>query len=603
MYGQEAAPLIQNAFHRPGVTLDGQWKYIVDPYETGYRNHRNWKPFDSFNNTKASAKPYWNNRATQHRSDRQEYDFDHAPTLEVPGDWNHQREELLYYEGTVWYQRDFQYEASRGKKVFLYIGAANYRADIYMNGKKVGFHEGGFNPFNFDVTNYLKPGSNWIIIRVDNRRDANRVPGLTFDWWNYGGLTRSVKLIELPTTFIQDYFIQLDPQQPDQVKGYLQLNQPAQMQVTLRIPEINFQTNVETNASGRAELTFSAQDLLRWYPERPKLYDILLSAGADHIRDRIGFRTIEVKGQDILLNGKKVFLRGICLHEENPFIAGRPNSQAEAKMLFGWAKELNANFVRLAHYPHHENMPRVADEMGLLLWEEVPVYWGINYTNPDSYNQAASQIRALVHRDKNRAGVIIWSVANETPREDPERLRFLQQMKAEVEQLDRTRLVSAALDRTEDKAAYSVTITDPFALESDIVAANEYIGWYGSTPERIPKMKWDLSPHSKPFFISEFGAGAKYNLRGDSLTRWTEDYQDWMFRETLQMLDKVPSFRGVTPWILVDFRSPRRNLPLVQDQWNRKGLISDKGQKKLAFFTLKAYYDQKAKEYQYPIDD
>lgn len=601
-YGQKPAPLLQNAYHRPSVSLNGQWHYIVDPYETGYRNHRRWEPFDEFVNTKASAAPYWANAKKTAPSQRIEYDFERSPTLEVPGDWNHQQDELLYYEGTLWYERDFSFELQPGQRYFLYFGAANYRADVYLNGQKAGYHEGGYSPFNFEVTELLKSGLNEIVVRVDNRRSAGRVPGLTTDWWNYGGITRGVKIIPVPDVFIQDYMLQLDPEQPAIARGYVQLNEakPGQT-VTISIPEAKLSRTFTTDTAGRAAIVLSAEGLKRWYPERPKRYEVVLQSGRDTLLDQIGFRTIQASGKDLLLNGQPIFLRGISLHEENPMRGGRAYSREDMALLFGWARELNCNMLRLAHYPHNEHAARLADELGLLLWEEVPVYWGINYTNPETYAQAEQQMQSLVQRDKNRASVIIWSVANETPREDPDRLSFLKSMAGAVRQLDTTRLVSAALDRTEDKQEKLVTVTDPFAAYSDMVSVNEYIGWYGSTPERIPQMRWDLSSHDKPFFISEFGAGALYNYRGAREEIWTEDYQAWMYKETLQMLDEIPSLRGMTPWILVDFRSPRRNLPNIQDGWNRKGLISEGGFKKEAFYILREYYAKKAAQYHYDI--
>ncbi|MEM1214780.1 MAG: glycoside hydrolase family 2 TIM barrel-domain containing protein, partial [Bacteroidota bacterium] len=571
--------------------------------ETGYRNHRRWEPFDEFVNTKASAAPYWANRQVTAPADRIEYNFDTAPTLQVPGDWNHQAPELLYYEGSLWYERDFEFSKRSGERYFLYFGAVNYRADVYLNGEKVGVHEGPYDPFNFEVTNQLTTGKNEVVVRAENRRTVERVPGLTTDWWNYGGITRSVKIIRVPNTFIRDYAVQLDPENPGQVQVSVQLDGPDLTQaIQINLPEQGQVHRLVTNDEGYGTTTFSANGLERWYPERPTLHQVVFTTTTDTLTDRIGLRTITTDGQDILLNGKQIFLRGISLHEENPLRSGRAHSRADGELLFGWAKELNCNMLRLAHYPHNEHMPRLADEMGLLLWEEVPVYWGIDYTNPDTYQQAENQVRSLIERDKNRASVIIWSVANETPREDPNRLAFLQKMANVVRELDATRLVSAALDRTEDKAAKEVTITDPFAQDADLVSVNEYIGWYGSTPERIPQMRWDVSAHDKPFFISEFGAGALYGLRGEREERWTEDYQAWMYEETLDMLDAIPSLRGMTPWILVDFRSPRRNLPQIQDGWNRKGLLSNQGDKKLAYYVLRDYYAKKAKEYAYELD-
>ena len=598
----QSTPLIQNIYNRDATSLNGHWKFVVDPYETGYRNHRNWQPFDKVESTKASAKPYWTDRVAESPTDRVEYNFNTSDEILVPSDWNTQKPELIYYEGSAWYRTTFDYDLPSNKRLVLYFGGANYQTDVYLNGQKVGMHLGGYDPFNFDITELVLPKENSLVVRVDNRRENNRVPGLTSDWWNYGGLTREVKLVELPETYIQDYKIQLDPKSPNNIKGFISLNSnKANQKINLSIPELKLDRQLVTNAKGKAELNIPAIKIKKWYPERPKLYDIKISTSTDEISDRIGFRTIETKGADILLNGQSIFLRGISLHEENPIRGGRAYSKEDARTLLGWAQELNCNFVRLAHYPHNEYMPRLADELGILLWEEIPVYWGIDYENPVVFNQAKTQLETLIQRDKNRASVIIWSLANETP-EVPSRLDFLRQLKSIALSIDDTRFISAALERDEKSKADVVTIPDPFAEDVDIIACNEYIGWYSGLPDRCDEVSWEL-PSNKPFFVSEFGGGALYNHRGDKLERWTEDYQKYLYEKQIAMLKRIPTLRGSTPWILMDFRSPRRNLPLIQDGWNRKGLISDGGFKKEAFWILKSFYDEMEAQYQIKIKD
>ncbi len=601
--GQAQDPLIQNAYNRESTSLDGQWHYIIDPYETGYRNHRNWVTFDEERRGKASANPYWTNINLENRWDRIEYDFDSAPTIHVPGDWNSQDPKLLYYEGTVWYKISFRYSMKEGNRAFIYFGGANYETVAYLNGERLGLHKGGFNPFNFEVTGRIKEGENFLVVRVDNRREKDRVPNLTTDWWNYGGITREVKIIEVPADFIGDYHIQLDSENPKNIKGYIQLkgNSIASRPIKIEIPEANISVDLKTDVHGMTIVNIPARKIKKWYPERPELYDVIIRVGEDKITDRIGFRTITTRGEDIFLNGHPVFLRGISLHEEVPQRVGRANSKEDAQMLFGWAKELNCNFVRLAHYPHNEHMPRLADELGIMLWEEIPVYWGIDYENPVALEQAVSQLQNLIHRDKNRASVIIWSLANETPLNEA-RNNFLKHLKSIALEIDTDRLISAALERDETPGLKEMVIHDPFASEVDIVSCNEYIGWYGTLPDECRNVTWNID-FNKPFFISEFGGGALYNYRGDSLTRWTEDYQEYLYREQIKMLSQIPALRGMTPWILADFRSPRRNLPGIQDGWNRKGVISDRGQKKKAFFVLKAYYEEMETKYQYKIKD
>jgi beta-glucuronidase len=593
--------LIHNVNNRLTTSLNGQWKYIIDPYETGYRFHRNWIPYDEDPKTTASAKNYFSNAKAVNSWDRVEYDFDKSDVIKVPSDWNSQKTALLYYEGTVWYKNSFDYKLNKNKRLFLYFGSANYESDIYLNGKKLGKHKGGFDPFNYEITDLVKNTDNFLIVRVNNQRKKENVPNLATDWWNYGGLTGDVKLIELPETHIRDYHIQLDKNNSEIIKGYVQLNgKQLSQKVMIEILGTKTKKAMITDSTGNATFSIKAKKIIKWYPKRPKLYKVLLRCETDIITDQIGFRTIKVKDIEIVLNDKPIFLRGISLHGEIPQRKGRANSYEDAKYLLGQAKELNCNFVRLAHYPHTEYMPRLADEMGLLLWEEIPVYWGIDYKNTETYQQAENQLKTLINRDKNRASVIIWSLANETPVNE-ERNTFLKKLKRAALELDTNRLISAALEREESKEKKEITINDPFAQEVDIVSCNEYLGWYGSLPSYCSSVSWNI-PLNKPFFISEFGGGALYGYHGDSLTIWTEEYQEYLYKEQLKMLKKIPALRGMTPWILFDFRSPRRNLPDIQDGWNRKGLISNEGKKKKAFYILKDYYKEIEKKYHYDIN-
>jgi beta-glucuronidase len=578
--------LIQNVSSRPGMTLAGKWHVIVDPYENGYYDYRR-EPFDA---APAPRGGYFLDHKPADRSELVEYDFDTSPTLRVPGDWNSQDERLFYYEGSVWYRRKFDYTPAPGKRVFLHFGGANYQADVYLNGRKLGRHVGGFTPFEFEVTGAVKPTDNSLVVKVDNARHPDAVPTVNTDWWNYGGLTREVTLVETPAAFIRDYQVQLEKGSTRRIAARVQLDGvSAPGKVTLSVANVTVSTM--TDAAGVASFSVDAPKLALWSPENPKLYPLSISAGDDRVDDRVGFRSIAVRGTDILLNGQSIFLRGISLHEENPLRGGRAFSEEDARMLLGWAKELGCNFVRLAHYPHNEHMARVADEMGLMLWEEVPVYWTIQWENPQTLANAKSQLTELITRDRNRASVIVWSVANETPVSEP-RTRFLKQLVDTARALDATRLVSAAMEVHADPADPNHRIVDdPFGAYTDLLSFNEYVGWYDGLPDKIPLITWSLG-YQKPVIISEFGADALQGLHGDRLTRFSEEYQEDLYLKTLAMLERIPQWRGTTPWILVDFRSPRRPLPNVQDGWNRKGLIGENGVKKKAFFVLRDFYER-----------
>jgi beta-glucuronidase len=574
------AATIGNVAGRKTTSLDGPWRSIVDLYGTGYYDYRQQPKSNGFF---MDVKP-------RSEGDLVEYDFDTSPTLNVPGDWNTQRESLLYYEGIVWYRRTFDDPRAGKTRLFVRFGAANYEARVWLNGQLLGSHEGGFTPFDFEITDKVKATGNSLVGLVDNTRKRERVPTVDTDWWNYGGITRSVDLIEVPETFVEDYALQLEKDSLDHVKGWVKLNGPgaAGASVTVRIPEAGVEQKATTDASGRALVSFPAR-LSLWSPQSPKLYDVEVAGGADRVHEPIGFRSIEVRGADILLNGHPIFLRGISCHEEAPFRSGRAFSAEDARTLLGWVKELHGNFVRLAHYPHDENMTREADRMGILVWSEVPVYWVIAWDSPLALASARQQITENIARDKNRASIVLWSAGNETPVSEA-RTTFMRSLVGLIRELDPTRLVTAALERHYENDTTQL-IDDPLGDALDVVGVNEYVGWYDGLPAKCDGLQWKTK-YAKPHVVSEFGGGARAGVHGGAGQRWTEEFQESVYRHQVAMLKGIPFLRGATPWILMDFRSPHRVLPVIQDGWNRKGLLSDRGQKKKAFFVLRDWYEE-----------
>jgi len=582
---------VQNIQGRKILSLNGRWNYTIDPYENGYYDYRH-KPFDESVSGKGG---FYDDKRSADKTDLIEYNFDLSPTLRVPADWNSQSDKLEFYEGTVWYRQKFILSKQESKKYILYFGAVNYEAHVYLNGKKLGMHKGGFTPFQFDITENATNGDNTVIVKVNNSRKQDEIPTLNTDWWNYGGITRDVFVAELSQTYITDYKVQLDKANENLINGFVQLSAKMRNEkITLAIDEAGIQTTVHTDDSGKAAININTRQLNLWSPESPKLYNVTIVYNGDTIKDKIGFRTIEVKGQDILLNGKSVFLSGISLHDENPEIPGRLRSQGDMRMMLQWAKELNCNYVRLAHYPHNEEMIRLADEMGLLVWAEIPVYWTISWENIDTYNNARQQLTDLVMRDKNRASVIIWSVGNETPVSDQRNI-FMGKLIDHARSLDNTRLIAAALEvHREGNDAF---VNDPLGEKLDLASFNEYAGWYwGGTPSEITKYSFKVK-YNKPVVISEFGGDALGGFHADENTRWSEEYQAALYKNQFLLLDKLPGLRGMTPWILCDFRSPRRQQPYYQDYFNRKGLISETGKKKMAFDVLKIYYQNIQQKY------
>ena len=569
---------------RDATDLSGQWKYIVDPLKTGVTRIESRR----YSVTRDIAEP-------ESPTDLLEYNFDASPSMSVPGDWNGQDVSLTWYDGLVWYRRTIDLEEPTTGRQLLHFGAANYKALVFVNGEKVGEHEGGFTPFAFDVTDNLKVGRNSIVVGVDSQHDDQSVPTPVVDWKNFGGITRPVHLVSVPDTYVRDYFIRLSSSDRLRASVTLEGKGSADRKVEVTIPGLGLRIDGKTDPSGSVTLEIPAPKSLElWSPDSPTLYDVIVTAGGDKVTDRIGLRTLEVQGGEILLNGEPIFLRGISLHEEAiGAIPSRAIDAARASALLGIAKnDLNANFVRLAHYPHAEAMTRMADEIGLLVWSEIPVYWDIDFDDLNTLALAKQMQRENIIRDRNRASIAFWSVANETP-QTKERLTFLGDLIDDVRQLDSTRLITAALHQVRSEGRVYI-VDDPLGKLIDVVSVNTYQGWYGNMPlGRVPDIKWQ-NPTGKPFLFSEFGAGALYGFRDPDLEKFSEDFQVEYYKATLEMAKQVPGLSGVSPWILKDFKSPRRMHGEYQEYWNRKGLISPEGNKKAAFHVLGDWYKELA---------
>ncbi len=497
----------------------------------------------------------------------------------------------------VWYQRDFDAQPQPNTRTFLHIGAANYRSHVWVNRRRVCDHEGGFTPFDCEVTSVLHAGSNFVVIAVDATRLEDGVPSVGYDWFNYGGLTRDVSLVTVPTRFIDDYDVHLVHGATWQagttsLTGYVHVvDAPAGYPVTLDLPEAGVHVGLRTQADGRASFTVRAHTLSLWGPGHPKLYKVALASGEtaqrDELTDEIGFRDVRVDGTRILLNGEPIFLNGINVHAEAPVRGGRVDNDQDVSILFRYVKELHGNFVRLCHYPHDERMTREADRDGVLVWSEIPNWQHISFSKPEVYAKDVNMLQEMIRRDRNKASVIFWSLSNETSN-NATRTSFLTNLAGEARKLDDTRLITSALN-TERIKGSEATLDDPLSEALDVVGINEYIGWYGGVPEDADTMHWTTP--NKPILMTEFGAEAKFGNHGPATQRWTEEQQASVYEHQLVMLAKIPNLRGLTPWVLMDFRSTTRNIPGLQDGYNRKGLVAEDGSKKEAFSILQKAYE------------
>lgn len=565
-----------NVYGRNHILLNGKWNAVVDPYKHGHKIL------------------IYNDRPLKGETDFKEYAWEGGLRLNVPGDWNSQQAELNYYEGTIWYARHFNVNEALKGNLFLHFGAVNYRCTVYLNGVAIGSHEGGFTPFQINITNKVSTGDNFLVVEASNTRSIDAIPALHYDWWNYGGITRDVMLIQTPKVFIDNYFIQLDKEQADLIRAEIKLSEKlAGKPVTIEIPELRLKEQLITDADGKAVAAFKAKKLIRWSPQNPKLYQVKVSSGEDSIEEQIGFRNIQVKGTQITLNGEPFFYKGISFHEEIASRKGRAYSQEDALLLLTEAKELGVNVIRLAHYPQNEYIIRQAEKMGILLWEEIPIWQGIDFTNEQTFEKAKKMYAEMVMRDRNRCALSFWGVANETAVSDV-RNRFLKRIIEHCKSMDTTRLITAAFDNMKfNPETNTFELIDPLPAYLDFVSINKYMGWYMPWPSRPSEVRWNVAT-DKPLVFSEFGCEAQYGQSGDPTIpgSWSEDYQEQLYKDNLAMFNQVPNLAGISPWILFDFRSPRRLHPVNQSCWNKKGLISDGGYRKKAWYVIRDYYNK-----------
>jgi beta-glucuronidase len=467
----------------------------------------------------------------------------------------------------------------------------------------VGLHDGASTPFNAEVTGLLER-ENRLVVSADARRLPTRVPMENTDWFNYGGLYRDVFLVRIPSAFIQDFFVRLVPDGTfSTIQAEVTVEGPEGGLAVFECPDLGIRQEGAVE-NGKASFTVQARPEL-WSPESPKLYPVTFSIDGDRVTDRIGFREIKTKGTEIFLNGKKIFLKGVSVHEDHVDL-GKTTNEEIIRATIRDLKAMNGNYLRLAHYPHDSRFARIADEEGVLLWEEIPVYWAIafdlpaaqnaaplpgkhtDFSRPATYRDAENQLSELILRDRNRASVIVWSVGNENADTDA-RLAFMSSLVQRARELDGTRLISAACLINHE----TLRIEDRLAEHLDLFGINEYYGWYDPDFSKLPRLLANSRP-GKPVVICEFGGGARAGQHGSADDLFTEEYQERLYQRQVATFKQCPYIAGTSPWILYDFRCPRR-LNRYQEGFNRKGLIaSDRVTRKLAFSVMRDYYREQS---------
>ena len=488
------------------------------------------------------------------------------------------------YEGIVWHFYEFEMnkaDLSKAEFFKLRFEGSNYNTKVWLNGVYLGEHNGGFTPFHFNFKGHLKESQNLLVVRTDNIRREDRIPAVSFDWFNWGGIYRDVYLEIMPKDRIKNVIVKTIVKSRSEshidisfnVIGTLSLNwKVLDSQQTKTLFEGTLRG---TSGQGGFNFTFKNPEL--WSPDNPYLYYLKIfnnDSGELIYETSFGVRQIEIQGTSIYLNKKKLFMKGVSLHEElMPY--GRTIPYEERVKDIRSMKSLGFNALRTAHYSHDEDLIEIADKEGILILEEIPVYWACNFKSNETFRTAAKMMRSLIKRDINHPSVIWWSVGNEIPIERPNVSRFMKRLMEWTRMHDDTRIVTYVSMKL---------FTDLTRRYADVATINFYFGWYvGST--RMISLMLDVMrtpAFNKPWIYTEFGAGAKYGFHADweKQVKFSEERQLHILDYSIRTFNAKKYIAGWFIWIYRDFRSFLRQNE-YQQGFNRKGIVSEKNKKKL----------------------
>lgn len=559
--------------------------------------------------------------------------FDGGRPVAVPASWNELFDDARNYFGTAWYQTEFDVDpAWHERRVGIRFGAASYRAKVWLNGVLLGEHVGGHLPFEFDISASLRAdGPNRLVVMVENKLLQERVPagappadssggfagfggfpGVTYDFFPYSGLHRPVLLFSTPRTHITDLTVRTGFERDEGVVDVDILasggwSGPAQVRIDSAQPIVV----ATTLQNGRGSVRMRIPHVRAWSTDDPHLYRLGVTLGDDVIdeyRMKIGVRTVEVRGDQLLLNGKPVFLTGFGKHEDFP-IHGRGLDIPVIVRDFELLKWIGANSFRTSHYPYSDEAMQLADEYGLLVIDETPAVSLGFMDKPEIVaarrEQLANVITELQARDKNHPSVIVWSLANEPG----VTLAFIRDSAA------RKQAVDAGTDffRPLFEQARAADPTRPVSLVSvgrgpdewidlaDLVFTNVYFGWYYDGLGQLEDVAATAlakelerlhARHHKPIVLTEFGADTLPGVHAQPAEMWSEEYQSDMMKVYMQTVARYPWVIGMHPWAFADFRTAQGIMRA--GGLNHKGVFTRDRRPKLAAHTLRELWTARA---------
>jgi beta-galactosidase len=553
-------------------------------------------------------------------------------TVNVPHTWNAKDvfdDDLTYARGIAWYRKNIEISKEQlNQKASLNFDGVSQVADVYVNGAFVGQHKGGYTAFTFDITEFLEEGKNTIAIKVDNSQNPF-IPPLSIGYASYGGIYRPVKLtFNNSVNFYGLYAssgIKIKTPQVNQQNGQVSIdatikndgNQSQNIILTHQIyndknellKSLTKDFTLSVNETTTINLNSEIKNPSLWSPETPTLYHIKSILKVDgkevaSITNPLGFKWFSFSAATgFSLNGSKYILKGTNRHQD---MEGKGDALSNQDHLrdMQMIKDMGANFVRLAHYPQSPKVLALADSLGLLIWEEIPV---VNYMNPvpEFLANAENMAKEMIYQGFNHPSIIIWGSMNEILLwgKNAERVQDHKNEKPYVTQLQKYAVTLDSLVRTTDPSRYSVIAMhqsneyDEFNLSkiAQISAYNIYAGWYGGKVNEL-KSYLDNRHNQHPdqiLFVSEYGAGSDGRLNTAKPQRldFSSEYTRYYHEEYLRQFKQLPYLSGTAVWNQFDFSQPNIGGTIINT--NQKGLVTFNRTPKDVYYLYQANWASK----------
>lgn len=499
---------------------------------------------------------------------------------------------LMEFQNIAWYKKEFYADGA----ITIKFNSVTEYAKVFLDGKYLGDHYGSFTAFEFDVN--AEQGMHTLVIRIDSRSTEDTIPLWAVDWHHYCGILRSVEVSSFTSVAIKS--VRADYELSDDLKT-------AEVSVYVKLKNClseDCSKAVRVDIDGRkiGEETVTIQDceelciktridnVRLWDLYKPELYTISVSTDDDDLIDRIGFRKIEVKGKQILLNKKAVKIMGVNRHEEHPdwgFAMPALLNQKDMDIL----KNLGVNAVRGSHYPNTKLFVDMCDSEGILFWSEIPM-WGFNKESlerPLVIERGLTMHSEMIEQYYNHPSIVIWGMHNEVATDSEQGYSITEKFVKHVKTLDSSRLVTYATNRI---------LKDDCLSLIDFISINQYVGWYEGDikdwPDFMVEMKKYLKEKGvsdKPVVMSEFGVGAMFGTKTFEELRWSENYQVEFYKHTLDIFLNDEDISGVYLWQFADIRSNAKWSLLRSRSFNNKGLVNEYRQPKLAYYKVKEIFE------------